>query len=298
MSEALLQPEDLLNYAQFEEAVNVYEGRHNQDCEMSLKTPHVAVYLRCSTMKQFRSGAIDSQKLAMERWLIGRGIDINECSIYIDGGVSALQKKRIDERPSGKELMNDVEAGLIKKLYAFSISRLFRNMAAGSAWLEHMTTNYNEVEIMTSDCPYDANISTGQQMWHMFMAFSMFENTALSEKTKVGMDRLQENLQKSSHAVFGWFYNEDEERMNPDWHQQAVISHVHKSWNDNKGQSFAQIARDLNKWNIKTATGKVWSHSSTRRLVKQPAKLHDQLHQFNEPKRMITAPFRGFKAQS
>jgi hypothetical protein len=136
------------------------------------------------------------------------------------------------------------------------------------------------------------------QMWHILMAFSMGENIQLGVKTQSGMDRLQENLKKSSHAVFGWYYDEDLEKMQPDWHQQGVIRHVHAAWNDNKGQSFSAIARDLNRWNIKTSTGKDFNQSTVRRLVKSPAKLHLQLHRFTEPKAMLKAPFRNYKPKA
>ena len=83
--------------------------------------------------------------------------------------------------------------------------------------------------------------------------------------------------------------------MNPDWHQQAVIQHVKDSWNDNKGQSFASIARDLNDWNIKTSTDRSWTSGGVTRLVKKPAKLHDQLHQFTPPKTFPVNIRRAFR---
>ena len=298
MSAATLRLEDLQNEAQFSDAVNVYEGGIEHNPSMSKKTPHVAVYLRCSTMKQFRNGAIDTQRLSMEYLLRGMGYDIDECSIYIDAGVSAKQYARIESRPAGKQMMDDVEAGLIKNIYVYSISRLFRNVAAGATWLEYMITKHQSIEIKSGDCPYDANDADGRTMWHLLMSFSMGENLQLGKKTQSGMDRLQEDLKKSSHAVFGWYYDEDLEKMQPDWHQQAVIRHVHTAWNDNKGQSFSAISRDLKRWNIKTSTGKDFNQGTVRRLVKKPARLHEQLHRFTEPKAMLKAPFRNYKPKA
>ena len=83
--------------------------------------------------------------------------------------------------------------------------------------------------------------------------------------------------------------------MNPDWHQQAVIQHVKESWNDNKGQSFSSIARDLNDWNIKTSTERSWAAGGVRRLVKQPSKMQDQLHQFTPPKTFPVNIRRAFR---
>jgi DNA invertase Pin-like site-specific DNA recombinase len=164
-------------------------------------------------------------------------------------------------------------------------------------WLDQMAKDHPQVVIKTSDCFADSNSSAGRMMWHTLLMVSEMENEQRAERTQSGMQRLQEALQKSSHAVFGWFWNEDDGRMNPCWHQQAVIDHVHTAWNDNKGQSFSAISRDLNKWGVKTATGKQWTQSAVRRLVKAPAKMQDQLHQFTRPKRLISAPFRYYRPQ-
>jgi DNA invertase Pin-like site-specific DNA recombinase len=291
MSDALLRLEDLHNDAIWQHTVNVYEGGNEQNCGMYLKHPEIAVYLRVSTDDQ----TVESQKKSLRMFLLAEGIEIDECRFFIDEGVSAKKFPTFDKRPAGKEMMKAIQAGSVKKVYGTYVNRFFRRVAEGATWMDFMAKNHPDVEVKTSDCFASTKTSAGRMMWHTLLMVSEMENEQRSERTQGGMQRLQENLKKSSHAVFGWFFDENLQQMQPHWHQQAVIRHVHTAWNDNKGQSFSAIARDLTRWGIKTSTGKDFNQSTVRRLVKSPAKLHDQLHRFDPPKKMISAPFRNYK---
>lgn len=292
MSDALLRLEDLQNNAIWQDTVNVYESGNKLNCGMLLKHPEIAVYLRVSTDDQ----TVESQKKTLRMFLLAEGIDIDECRLFIDDGVSAKKFPTFTNRPAGKEMMKAIKAGSVKKVYGTYVNRFFRRVAEGATWMDFMALNHPDVEVKTSDCFASTKTSAGRMMWHTLLMVSEMENEQRSERTKGGMQRLQEALKKSSHAVFGWFFDEDLQQMQPHWHQQAVIRHVHTAWNDNKGQSFSSIAKDLKRWNIKTSTGKEWNDASVRRLVKRPAQLHDQLHRFDPPARMISAPFRTYKA--
>lgn len=295
MSDAILNPIDLQNEAQFEDAVKVYLSGRNNDPEMNtIAHPEVAVYLRVSTGDQ----TVESQLNRLRHFVMAEGYDVDSCSIYIDDGISAKSYPNFTDRPAGSQMMADVESGRIKVIYGTYVNRFFRRVAQGAMWLDQMAKDYPHVVIKTSDCFADSNSSAGRMMWHTLLMVSEMENEQRAERTQSGMQRLQENLQKSSHAVFGWFWNGQDGRMNPCWHQQAVIKHVKDAWNDNKGQSFSAISRELNNWGIETATGKQWTQSAVRRLVKAPAKMQDQLHQFDPPKTFPINIKRGIKPKS
>lgn len=296
MSDALLSPEDLHNPAQFNESVKVYLGGHNHDSGMSQKTlmhPNVAVYLRVSTGDQ----TVASQMMKLRPFLQAEGYDVDECSVYIDAGVSAKKHPSFDSRPAGKRMIADIKAGKITHVYGTYVNRFFRRVANGATWLDFMQKNHPKIQIKTSDAFVSTSTSQGRMIWHTLLMVSEMENEQRAERTASGMQRLQESLKKSSHAVFGWFYDSFIKQMQPCWHQQQIIKYVHQAWNDNKGQSFSAIARDLNRWGIKTSTGKQWNQSGVRRLVKKPSQMQDQLHQFSEPARLITAPFRTYNPQ-
>jgi len=56
------------------------------------------------------------------------------------------------------------------------------------------------------------------------------------------------------------------------------------------------MANKLNQWKITTATGRPWTSGSARNQVMRPAKLHDQIAQFEIPNKLISAPFRTFRS--
>lgn len=280
MSDATLSPYRMQNEQLFQEYVQLQTSDCTLHSGMSKKHTEVAVYLRVSTGDQ----TVESQLTSLRPFLTAEGYDVDECSLYVDEGVSAKEYPSFTDRPAGTDLMQDVSDGKISKIYGYSVNRFFRRVAQGATWLDLMKNKYPRVVIKTTDCFADSTTATGRMVWHTLLMVSEMENEQRAERTQSGMQRLQEQLKKSSHAVFGWFYNEDEERMNPDWHQQAVIQHVKDAWNDNKGHSFSKIARDLNDWGIPTSTGRQWTSSGVSRLIKKPSKMQDQLHQFTAPK--------------
>lgn len=291
MSDAILSPYRMQNEQVFQEYLELHNGDETIPSGMTKKHPNVAVYLRVSTGDQ----SVDSQLMKLRPFLMAEGYDVDECSLYIDDGVSAKKNPNFTDRNAGSRMMQDVADGKITVIYGTYVNRFFRRVAEGSAWMDEMAKDFSNVVIKTSDCFASTTTSAGRMMWHTLLMVSEMENEQRAERTQGGMQRLQEQLKKSSHAVYGWFWNEDDGRMNPDWHQQAVIQHVKDSWNDNKGQSFASIARDLNDWNIKTSTDRSWTSGGVTRLVKKPAKLHDQLHQFTPPKTFPVNIRRAFR---
>jgi len=307
MSDALLSPTCLQNEEIFQESVNVYIGGHNQHCGMptnNLKHPNVAIYLRCSTEDQ----SVASQRLLLEPILRMNGFEIDECEFYIDKGVSALKNPAFTDRAEGTRLMGDIMAGRIDYLFGFKVDRMFRRMEQGSAWMNLMAKHWPKVKVITSDCNQPLNTSGGRKWWHFCLLLAEDENTVISERTSGGMMHKSECLEKTSHAVFGWEEYDSGKRnitqgrdvgalilMRPCWHEQAVIAWVKENYADKRnGLSYAAIAKKLNNWGIRTATGREWSSSSVSSIIKRPAKLHDQLHQFEQPK-LIQAPFRTFK---
>lgn len=291
MSDATLSPYIVQNEEIFQEYLELDNGHTTLPDGMPKKHANVAVYLRVSTGDQ----TVESQLMKLRPFLLVEGYDVDDCSLYIDDGVSAKKNPNFTDRDAGSRMMQDVADGKITVIYGTYVNRFFRRVAQGALWLDEMQQNYPNVVIKSSDCFADSNSSAGRMMWHTLLMVSEMENEQRAERTQSGMQRLQEQLKKSSHAVFGWFWNEDDGRMNPDWHQQAVIQHVKDSWNNDKGQSFASISRDLNDWCIPTSTGRKWSSSGVSRLINKPSKMQDQLHQFTPPKTFPVNIRRAFR---
>jgi len=287
----------------FQEQILSQIGDNNHGFGMSkeLAHPNVAVYLRCSSEDQ----SVDAQQRTLSVFLQSQGLELDQCNLYIDEGISAKNMPAFTDRPNGSRLVKDIEAGLIDTVWALKVDRLFREMAAGSAWLNHMKKKYVHVKVLTTDCMVPHITAAGRSMWYLLLMIAETENEARGERTSGGMQYKQENLQKTSHAVFGWEEYGSGERnitqgrdvgelimMRPNWHEQAVRNWIIENPED---LSTNKIASKLNQWNIPTTTGRTWTGSSVRSQQKSKAKLHDQLHQFEKPNRMISPPFRTFK---
>jgi len=313
MSDAILRTVTLQNEEIFREGVKVYLSAHNHDSGMSetqpKQHPNVAIYLRNSSPKQPES--VDVQRAFMDNMIRVAGFDPAECVEYIDRDTSAKQKPAFTDRKQGKCLMADIEAGKIDYLFGFKIDRFFRRVEQGSAWMNLMASKYPHVKVQTSDCNTALNTAGGRRMWFLTLFMAEDENEVRSERTDAGNQFKRENCEKTSHAVFGWSEYDTGQmnftqgrpvgnliKMEPCWHEIAVIEWVHENAADKKkGLSYAAMARKLNHIGIKTATGREWTASSIGNLVRRPAKMHEQLHQFEDerPSRMISYPFRTFK---
>jgi DNA invertase Pin-like site-specific DNA recombinase len=304
MSDAILSPYLVQNEQIFQEQMLSQIGSNNNGEGMQqteLKHPDVGIYLRCSSDDQ----TVASQRHSLSNYLMAHGLEIDECSIYIDEGVSAKRYPSFTDRPDGSRLMQDIEKGTIKTVWGFKVDRFFRRVSAGSTFIEYMDDKHPNVTILTQDCQASTHTAAGRMLWQLLLIMAENENEAKSERTEGGMQVKSENLEKTSHSVFGWEEYDSGERnytqgrdvgalikMRPCWHEQAV-----RNWiiENPEGLSANKMASKLNQWNIPTPTGRTWSAGGVRNQAKRPAKLHDQLHQFEQPKKMLPPPFRNFK---
>ena len=302
MSNATLRPYVVQNEQVFQEQLNLQIEGRTSDERMPLKHRNVAVYLRCSSDDQ----TVDAQERELQLYLQAQGIDIDECEKYIDEGVSAKTNPSFTDRTEGSRLVADIESGKIDTVWGLKVDRFFRKVAEGATWIEHMRTKHKNVTVMTRDCQVTISTSAGRTMWHLLLLIAEQENERRGENTGGGMQYKQELCQKTSHSVFGWEEYDSGERnitqgkdvgplilMRPNPHEWAVRMWMIENPDD---LSNPAMAKRLNQWKIPTATGRPWTHSSVRSQLKNPAKMHDQFHQFEDkmPK-LIKPPFRTFK---
>jgi len=301
MSDAILRPYLVQNEQIFQEMVNLQiEGRRTQS-GMTLKHPNVAIYLRCSTDDQ----SVDAQQRSLTTYLKAHGLELFECELYVDEGISAKKYPSFTDRTDGTRLVEDIESGKIDTVWGYKVDRFFRKVSAGSTWIEMMAKKYPKVEILTQDCQAPTTTAAGRTLWHLLLMIAENENEARGERTDGGMQFKQEKLEKTSHACFGWEEYDSGERnitqgkdvgplilVRPNWHEYAVRQWLIESYGT---LTAGEIAKRLNGWKVPTATGREWTQSSVRSQVARPAKLHDQIHQFDIKPSLISPPFRTFK---
>ena len=92
-----------------------------------LTADQVAALIRQSTTKQTRENleSRDLQLTGAQRFAISRGLDADKIMIAYEDGVSGTL--RIDQREDLQRIMAGIYAGKIKVVWAYSVSRLFRD---------------------------------------------------------------------------------------------------------------------------------------------------------------------------
>jgi len=284
--------DDMASKAQYEVGVrissNVMQPKTHTGTIAQLN--RVATYLRVSTDEQnvlAQSGFVDA--------LISQhGFDPANVVEFKDDGISATKMGNLSDRPDGKELIEAIERGEITHLFAFRVDRLFRDLEAGAAFIKWIREKHPHVGVFTTDAPMSLTTADGEFLFGMQVLLARREAAVLSVRTGGGMDATREALKVTSHAVFGWdilHKSNGEKTLRPNWKQQAVIDWVHAQ--HKTGQSNPKIAKQLNAWGVQTATGKKWDAAGVRRMIVKPAKYQQELHQFNRPKRIASAPFRS-----
>jgi DNA invertase Pin-like site-specific DNA recombinase len=158
MSDALLSPYIVQNQEIFQEYLELHNGHTTLPSGMTKKHPEIAVYLRVSSKDQ----TVESQLSSLRPFLMVEGYDVEECSLYIDDGVSAKANPNFTDRPAGSEMMQDVADGKITTIYGFKVNRFFRRVAEGAQWMDLMAKKFKHVQVKTVDCFASISQSAGR----------------------------------------------------------------------------------------------------------------------------------------
>ena len=301
MSNASLRANTTLNEQkeQFSELCQLTDSHSNNDLRMLTQihtqttdnkmNKKIAIYLRVSTNEQ----DVDAQFMFVEGLVRTHGFKPEDCAIYQDEGVSATKMKDLGDRPQGKQLIEDMKAGLISHVFAYRIDRMFRDLEGGAVFLKLIKNELPDIAILTTDIALPLTSPDGEFLFGMQVLLARREAAVLAQRTQGGMQVAQEKLRPTSKAVYGWnvcHKANGEPTMRPNWKEQSVLDWIvaqHKL-----GTSYPKMARQLNAWGIPTKTGSKWVATGCRRHIVSPAKYHQQLHRFTPPTQRTKAPFR------
>ena len=141
----------------------------------------IAVYMRVSTTDQ----NTDGQKLEINKWIQGNGIDPKQVQWYIDKVSGATL-----ERPELDQLRKDVFNGAIKTVVVYRLDRLSRNMQDGvnilCDWCE------KGVRIVSTSQQIDFSGITGKMMAAIIFAIAQMELGNIKERQTAGIAAAKE----------------------------------------------------------------------------------------------------------
>jgi DNA invertase Pin-like site-specific DNA recombinase len=140
----------------------------------------VAVYGRVSTLGQ----TSENQTLILNEIINRNGWDLIDT--YIDDGISGSKGR--DKRPEFDRMCKDMIRRKFNRILVWDISRLGRS-------LQHLVEFLNDVQSV--DCNLyihqsglDTSTPSGRMMFQMVGVFSEFERSMISERVKLGLQRV------------------------------------------------------------------------------------------------------------
>lgn len=136
----------------------------------------IAVYMRVSTTDQ----NTDGQKMEINKWIQGNGIDPKQVQWYIDKVSGATL-----ERPELEQMRKDVFNGAIKTVVVYRLDRLSRNMQDGvnilCDWCE------KGVRIVSTSQQIDFSGITGKMMAAIIFAIAQMELGNIKDRQTAGI---------------------------------------------------------------------------------------------------------------
>jgi len=141
----------------------------------------VAIYGRVSTSDQ----TSDNQILLLREIVERSGWDLVDT--YIDNGISGAKGR--DKRPQFDRLCKDMVRRKFNRILVWDVSRLGRS-------LQHLVDFLNDVQSVNCDLyihqsGLDTSTPSGRMMFQMVGVFSEFERSMISERVKLGLQRVR-----------------------------------------------------------------------------------------------------------
>ena len=146
----------------------------------------VGIYGRVSTGDQ----TTDNQVLLLKDICETNGWTVVD--FYLDQGISGSKGR--DKRPEFDRLIKDMVRRKFNKVMVWDVSRLGRS-------LTHLIEFLNEVHSVGCDLyihqsGLDTSTPTGKMMFQMIGIFSEFERSMISERVKLGLERVKKSGKK------------------------------------------------------------------------------------------------------
>ena len=204
----------------------------------------IAIYGRVSTDEQQRKETIDAQLEALRRTLPG---DYEVVETYLDDGISGTVS--FEDRPAGRRLLKEAEAGRFEQVLAYKLDRLGRNTLD----ILKLAQRFRDsgVGLRVQGFAFDGS-PMGQLLLALLSAIAEFERSLIRDRTMDGRrSRAAKGGFTGGRKVWGYDWKDGA------WVIDEVIVETVRYIFDRytRGMSFKSIARDLNEKGVATPRG-------------------------------------------
>lgn len=213
------------------------------------------IYARFSSHNQ-REVSIEQQVKACMGYADRANLKVVDT--YDDKAVSG----KTDRRPNFQKMMRDAEKGKFRYVIAWKSNRMGRNML--QAMVNESRLNDLGVRCLYVEEDFD-DTAAGRFALRNMMNVNQFYSENMAEDIMRGlMDNAEKCMVNNGGIALGYKKGEDG-RYAIDEKGAAIVREIYERFN--AGESFAEIANDLNARGIKTSRGNRWNKGSFHRML-------------------------------
>ena len=207
-----------------------------------------AIYCRVSSEEQVERGNIENQVQYAKRYidLHGPENNITEFEFYLDEGVSGTLP--LKDRPEGRRLLQDAQAGKFAVLFVYRLDRLARSVKHVLDTYELLEDKKIALKSMTE--AFDTGTPTGKFFMTLLASIAALERDTIMERTQLGKERkAREGKWVSGAPPYGYRIgtNGSLEVYEP---EADIVRRVFSYYNE--GNSTIEVAKYLNARKIPT----------------------------------------------
>ncbi|MDQ3964920.1 MAG: recombinase family protein [Actinomycetota bacterium] len=163
----------------------------------------VALYLRVSSDEQRERQTIETQRAFLEQYC--RLYELEVVETYADDGVSGTIP--LHERPEGRRLLEDAQAGRFETLLVYRLDRLGRSLLVIVD--AHDKLQAAEVALRSATEPIDTSTPSGRLIFQMLASFAEYERETIGERTRAGLHRAYRNGKHTGCIPYGYDITEE-----------------------------------------------------------------------------------------
>ena len=208
-----------------------------------------AIYARFSSHNQ-REESIEQQIAECRAYAKANGLTV--VAEYSDSAMTG----RTDRRPQYQRLRRDAKKGIFSFIIAYKSNRIARNLL-------NALTFENEMDLLHIQVVYAkeefGNTPAGRFALRMMMNVNQFYSENLGEDIKRNQEANARQCKSNGPASFGYKTGEDG-RFEIDEKTAPIVREIYTRVAC--GESYADIAANLNARGVKTRTGGTWGKSS------------------------------------
>lgn len=220
------------------------------ETQVLFKISKAGLYRRLSSEdgEDVENNSIGNQEKIAKSY-ISHNADIVITRIYTDNGFSGMSF----DRPGYKEMMEDLENGVIDTVIVKDISRLGRHYILTSELVEKTFPSMN-IRLICINDNYDsadeyADVSTMLLPFKMIMNDNYARDTGKKIRSSINTKMSNGEFLPSSGSIpYGYLRNEEKKTFDIDLETAPVIKHIYELRSE--GESFNGIARILNEENV------------------------------------------------